>query len=79
MSEDLSARMARLGQTVAGKQAERAVAAEADRVKALAERQEKWAMIQREAPGLASMASAVRAAFPGSRLVKVVIDGKRVI
>ena len=76
---DLTGRMARLNQTVASVQSLRAVEAEATKAQALAERQAKWDLIQAEAPEVADMAKAVRAVFPGSRLVKVVIGGKRVI
>lgn len=76
---DLSARMAKLGETVTAVQSQRSVQAEQAKAQTLAERQETWALIQSEAPEVAAMAKAVRAVFPGSRLVKVVIGGKRVI
>lgn len=79
MSVDLAARMAKLGKTVESVQAQRSAVAEEVKAQALAERQAKWDLIQSEAPEVAELATAVRAVFPGSRLVKVVIDGKRVI
>lgn len=79
MSVDLAERMAKLGKTVSAVQSTRAVKAEEAKAQALAERQAKWDLIQTEAPEVAAMAKAVREVFPGSRLVKVVIDGKRVI
>ncbi len=79
MSVDLAERMAKLGNTVSAVQSSRAVEAEQAKAQALAERQAKWDLIQSEAPEVAELATAVRAVFPGSRLVKVVIGGKRVI
>lgn len=79
MSVDLAERMAKLGETVSAVQSSRAVEAKQAQALALAERQAKWDLIQSEAPEVAAMAKAVREVFPGSRLVKVVIGGKRVI
>lgn len=76
---DLASRMARLGQTVASVQARREDERDVAREKAAEERRAKWALIQSEAPEVAAMATAVREVFPGARLVKVVIGGKRVI
>ena len=68
MSNDLTDRLARLGQTVEQKKA-----SQAD------ERARAWAEIQRDAPELASWMQAINASFGRPKSVSVTINGRKVL
>lgn len=76
---DLNARLAGLGETVARVSAEREVSGLDARAVAQEDRRRVWAEVQRDAPELAAFALEVRKFFPGSKIVRAVINGKRVI
>lgn len=69
---DLADRLARLNASVGAVQARRAGAVESDRAA-------KWARIQRDAPEVAAVAREFRAVFPAAKLIKVLIQGERVV
>lgn len=68
MSDDLTARLAKLGQTVEQKKA-----SQAD------ERARAWAEIQRAAPELASWMQAIHQTFGRPKSVSVTINGRKVL
>lgn len=68
MSDDLTARLAKLGQTV-----DRKRASQAD------ERARAWAEIQRDAPELASWMQAIHQTFGRPKSVSVTINGRKVL
>lgn len=68
MSDDLTARLAKLGQTVEQKKA-----SQAD------ERARAWAEIQRDAPELASWMQAIHQTFGRPKSVSVTINGRKVL
>lgn len=68
MSNDLTARLAKLGQTVEQKKA-----SQAD------ERARAWAEIQRDAPELASWMQAIHQTFGRPKSVSVTIKGRRIL
>lgn len=76
---DLNARLARLGQTVAAAQAERATVAISQAEQALAKRAAAWACVQAEEPDLAALLVAVKRTFGQPKTIQVSINGERII
>ena len=68
MSDDLTARLAKLGQTVEQKKASKAD-----------EQARAWAEIQRDAPELASWMQAIHQTFGRPKSVSVTINGRKVL